>query len=270
MAFQPIGDLLSGPVSESLGQREDHCQLHGAFTTRGMRFLLGKRREHWSGCPACAGEVAEKERLARMQVDAAEQAVSLERMLGQTALPERFRDRTFDNYQVEAGNKLQARALGTCRKYVDVFDSKMLPEGTGLILMGQRGTGKSHLAGAILKGLLPRHVGVYTTFMAMLHSIRATYDKGSLVTERQVIERLSSVPLLVIDEIGVQRGTDDEHIQLFGIIDNRYGRKLPTILLTNQDEAGIERFVGDRLYDRLVETSHMVKFDWASHRRPPQ
>ena len=88
-------------------------------------------------------------------------------------------------------------------------------------------------------------------------------------TERtvSVIARFSEVPLLVIDEIGVQYGTDGEQTVLFEILDRRYREMMPTILLTNQGAEGLRTFIGDRSFDRLRENSRWVTFDWDSYRK---
>jgi DNA replication protein DnaC len=71
---------------------------------------------------------------------------------------------------------------------------------------------------------------------------------------------------LVIDEIGVQYGTEGEQTILFDVLDIRYRDQMPTILLTNQDMAGARQFLGDRTWDRIRETGRWVSFDWESFR----
>jgi len=72
--------------------------------------------------------------------------------------------------------------------------------------------------------------------------------------------------LLVLDEIGVQYGTDGEQTILFDVLDRRYRDLKPSILLTNQDKAGFKQYIGERVFDRLTETSKWVAFDWQSYR----
>jgi DNA replication protein DnaC len=50
------------------------------------------------------------------------------------------------------------------------------------------------------------------------------------------------------------------------VIDNRYSGKRPTILMSNQSIKGIAGYIGERAFDRLKETSTLVKFDWPSYR----
>ena len=81
------------------------------------------------------------------------------------------------------------------------------------------------------------------------------------------MDRLSKVGLLIIDEIGIQFGSDTEKLLISEIIDNRYQNLLPTVLISNLDLAGIKSCIGERSYDRLREDGgKVVAFNWDSHR----
>ena len=64
----------------------------------------------------------------------------------------------------------------------------------------------------------------------------------------------------------MQYGTDGEQTIVFDVLDRRYREVRPTLILTNQDKAGLKAFVGERTFDRLVETCRWVPFDWPSYR----
>ncbi|MBK6594316.1 MAG: ATP-binding protein [Burkholderiales bacterium] len=102
--------------------------------------------------------------------------------------------------------------------------------------------------------------------MSIIRNVRGTWRKDSEQSETEVLRMYGTADLLVIDEIGVQYGTDGEQTILFDVMDRRYREMMPTILLTNQAKAGFKQFIGDRSFDRLVETSRWVAFDWPSHR----
>lgn len=73
--------------------------------------------------------------------------------------------------------------------------------------------------------------------------------------------------LLILDEVGVQHGSDTEKLILFEIINGRYEAARPTIVISNLDAAGLEQFLGERAFDRLREGGgRLVVFDWESHR----
>lgn len=187
----------------------------------------------------------------------------LETLIDRAAIPRRFVGRDFDAYKAQSDG--QAHALSVARAYAGQFEQR-LHRGQGLVFAGQVGTGKSHLAAAILQAVLPERVGLYVTMMGLIRMVRGTWRKDAEQTEADVLRTLSTVDLLVVDEVGVQYGTESEQTILFEVLDERYLSMLPTILLTNQDKDGFRAYVGDRTFDRLTETCRWVAFDWASHR----
>lgn len=251
----------SGAMREDLGERVQACDQHGEFTSKGERYF--GRREVWTGCPACA-ELARQQQAAADQLAAAQrERERLESFIERAAVPRRFIGRTFDNFN--ATTPEQQRALDVARGYAETFDQRF-KAGHGLVFSGMPGTGKSHLAAAILQVVLPRHTGLYVTCMGLIRMVRNTWRRDSAQSEQDVLNMLAGVDLLVIDEIGVQYGTDGEQTVLFEVLDQRYQDQVPTILLTNQDKDGFKGYVGERSFDRLTETSRWVAFDWASHR----
>jgi DNA replication protein DnaC len=251
----------NGAMREHLGECVQVCEQHGEFTSKGERFL--GRREVWTGCPACA-DLARQQQAAADQLAAAQrERERLESFIERAAVPRRFIGRTFDNFS--ATTPEQQRALDVARGYADTFEQRF-KAGHGLVFSGMPGTGKSHLAAAILQVVLPRHTGLYVTCMGLIRMVRNAWRRDSAQSEQDVLNTLAGVDLLVIDEIGVQYGTDGEQTVLFEVLDQRYQDQVPTILLTNQDKDGFKGYVGERSFDRLTETSRWVAFDWASHR----
>jgi len=269
MMARSLDSLVSAAVApsaghslrEALGERSAECEQHGAFTSTGERFF--GRREVWSGCPACADAARQAQAEADALAAAERARERLELFTQRAAVPRRFVGRSFENFT--ASTAQQQRALEVARGYADSFDRR-LQAGHGLVFSGLPGTGKSHLAAAILQAVLVRNTGLYTTLMGMIRMVRNTWRRDSAQSEQQVLDTLAGVDLLVIDEVGVQYGTEGEQTVLFEVLDLRYQEQLPTILLTNQDKDGFKSYVGDRSFDRLTETSRWVAFDWPSHR----
>lgn len=251
----------AGAMREPLGDREVMCEKHGAYTATGTRYM--GTREIWTRCPDCEEERIAAERQAEADHQAEKAQRALKAAIGEAAIPARFIGRSFDNFKAET--EAQRHALMVARDYAEGFE-RNLETGASLILSGMPGTGKSHLATAILQAIMPRHVGLYMTCMSLIRAVRDTWRRDSERSETEVLATLCAVPLLVIDEIGVQYGTDGEQTLLFEIIDRRYRDMNPTILLTNQDKKGFREYIGDRTFDRLVETGRWVPFDWESYR----
>lgn len=246
---------------QALSPRTMDCGKHGGYEATGQR--LPKGREIWSRCPGCIADDRAEDQRGRELMAAQVAKADLESKLEQTAIPTRFLGKSLDNFNAET--EQQKYALTVARDYLENF-AAYAKRGEGLILSGMPGTGKSHIAGAILQGLLPKRVGMYATCMNLIRMVRGTWRKDSEIGEAQVLDTLCRVPLLVVDEIGVQYGTDGEQTILFDVLDGRYRNMQPTILLTNQDRAGLKTFIGERAYDRLTETSRWIAFDWASYR----
>jgi DNA replication protein DnaC len=249
------------PLREPMGERVVNCEQHGDYTSAGTRYL-GKR-EVWTSCPDCAEARLAAERQAEADAEAKRRQDTIISMMDEANIPARFIGRTFDNYR--ATTEGQRQALATVREYAETFP-KHFKAGTGLVLSGLPGTGKSHLAGAVLQHILPAHVGLYVTCMAMIRAVRGTWRKDSEKSEREMLAMFTDVSLLVLDEIGVQYGTDGEQTIIFDVLDRRYREMKPTILLTNQAKKGFKEFIGERSFDRVVETSRWVPFDWESYR----
>lgn len=244
------------PLARSGEVRKAQCPEHGEFMSR---HIIGKI---WSKCEVCA---AVHEQAQQRQADerrAAEAIRVRHEALGRAGIPARFGSRSFDNYLVTTDH--QRHAVTTCRAYAEAI-SDHVRRGTGLILAGSPGTGKTHLAAAILRSVLPRDV-LYITGADLVRSIRATWRRDSAATEAQVSDRLHRLDLLVIDEVGAQHGTDFEQTILFDVVDNRYRDVRPTILVTNQDRAGLRVCLGERSFDRIAEICKLVPFDWPSYR----
>lgn len=244
-----------------LGEIVIECKDHGAYTSAGTRYM-GKR-EIWTPCPDCEERRIAAELQAKANEKAERAARVLASMIDEALIPPRFVGRSFDNFIAESPSQL--KALEVSKRYAELFDENA-KRGAGLIFSGLPGTGKSHLAAAVMQTIMPKHQALYMTCMGMIRAIRGTWRRESETSESEMLSRFGSVPLLVLDEVGVQYGTDGEQTIIFEVMDRRYRDMQPTILLTNQNAKGFTEFVGERVYDRLREVSTWVTFDWPSHR----
>lgn len=239
------------------------CAVHGEYLGEKLIIKILKNREVNSECPKCKEE---KERVDRERIRADEMERKrrhYEKFLSMSNIPHRFKERNFENFV--ASNAKQEKALQVCQSFADEFEQNY-KQGKSLILSGKPGTGKSHLAAAVIQSLYPNYQGQYMTLMDMIRLVRGTWSRNSEKSEAQVLKELCFIDLLVIDEIGVQYGTDGEQNIIFDVLDGRYREQVPTIMLTNQDKEGLQKCIGERVFDRLRETSTWVSFDWESYR----
>lgn len=241
-------------------EKQEMCRQHGQYISKG--YTIGKTTR-WLSCPECsklsaAAELAEQERK-----EAEEAQKRMEARLTQSGIPARYRSKDFASYVTDSQDK--EKALSTAMEFAHNFDEHYR-KGTVVVFSGMPGTGKSHLAIAIAQAIMGKHTALYTSAIDAVRMIRNTWRRDSDKTETQVLDALTTVHLLILDEVGVQYGTEAEQVSLFDIIDKRYRDMMPTILLTNQGKAGLKTFLGDRSFDRLREGGIWVPFDWASQR----
>jgi DNA replication protein DnaC len=246
--------------ASDIGHAQRNCDVHGPYMAKGTRL---RTRDVWTQCPSCVKQAADEDMRKKAEVARLADEKRREQQLMTAAIPVRFIGRTLANFKAETPE--QTKALNVARDFV-VNWSEVYKKGNWLVFSGLPGTGKSHLAIAILQALMPAHVGRYMTCMELIQTIRATWRKDSEEAETELLDKLAGLPLLVIDEVGVQYGTDSEQNHLFDVLDRRYREMRPTILLTNQNKEGFKQFVGDRVYDRMTECAKWVPFTWGSYR----
>lgn len=136
------------------------------------------------------------------------------------------------------------------------------------MFLGSPGTGKTHLSvGIALEIMRNGKSAVFTTASRLLRSIKDTYSKRSEITESQAIAVFTGCDLLIVDEVGVQRGSDYEKDMLFDVINERYENTKPIIILSNLAIADVREYLGDRVYDRMRENGGKAfVMDWESYR----
>ncbi len=149
--------------------------------------------------------------------------------------------------------------------YVERWE-QIKEENHGLILWGNVGTGKSYFAGCIANALMEREVSVcMTNFALILNDLAASYKDRN-----EYIARLCSFPLLILDDFGMERGTEYGLEQVYNVIDSRYRSGKPLIVTTNltlEELQNPEDTPHARIYDRLMEMCTPVRFTGENFRK---
>lgn len=201
-------------------------------------------------------ERQEKEERERKEMEA---VAALKR---QSLMDERLADATFENFQQ---TKQNARQLRLCRRYAEHFD-EMLEKNQGLLFYGGVGTGKTYAAACIANYLLSRRRSVVmTSFVKLLNSMQTFREDDSVM-----LNRLNRAKLLIIDDLGAERGTDFALEKVYDIIDSRYRARLPVILTTNLSMDEMKEAVDiryTRIYDRIFELCYPLEFVGRSWRK---
>lgn len=173
-----------------------------------------------------------------------------------SVIPPRYRGVSFERPPVsDMERDLQTKAAVTeVRKYIAELETR-LQEGRGLWLFGDTGTGKTTLAMLISKAALEagKTVAIYS-LPKLLARIRRTYDsepggEGYL----SFFERLTSVDLLHIDDLGAEKRSDWVLEQLYALVNERYEAQRSVLITTNLDHQELEEQIGSRTVSRLTQ-----------------
>jgi DNA replication protein DnaC len=245
----------------STGDERRNCSAHGEYTAR----TYGAAGVQMHGaCPQCS----ELYRAVREKEEAQAREAAKPDLLKASAIPKRFADKSLADFV--ATSKEQKKAHAVASRFVDHFDD-VRQRGTSVILCGTYGTGKTLLACAMAQAVIVRYgrSAAYTTALNAVRRIKDTWRQVDHVveTEKQAIAAFVKPDLLVLDEVGVQFGSEAEKLLLFDILNGRYEDVKPTIVISNLDVNGMAGYLGDRVMDRLKEGGGMiVPFEWQSHR----
>lgn len=148
---------------------------------------------------------------------------------------------------------------------VECYDRMLRPAPSSKIAMLQR-IAKNN---GVDSSFLPGYAVDAAPDAAGGSSMKETW-RNSEASESEVLKNLIEPDLLILDEVGVQFGSDTEKLILFEIINGRYENRRATILISNLAMDGLKAYLGDRIIDRLREGGgRQVVFDWDSFRKRP-
>lgn len=153
----------------------------------------------------------------------------------------------------------------TARRYVEEWET-MRAENIGYLFWGGVGTGKSYLAACIANALMEKEIPVcMTNFALILNDLAASFEGRN-----EYISRLCRYPLLILDDFGMERGTEYGLEQIYSVIDSRYRSGKPLIATTNLTLEELQHPQDTphaRIYDRLLAMCAPVCFTGGNFRR---
>jgi len=177
-------------------------------------------------------------------------------------IPERYRDIGFDRYPV---TEIDARIVNATRRFVERIDTN-LDAGRGLWFMGPVGTGKTTLAMLVTKAALEHgRSAARFSLPGLLSQIRKTFDTGS---HNDLLESLTAVDLLHIDDIGAEQTTPWVLEELYSIINARYEEQRSVVVTTNiLDRDTLCQQITERTVSRLTEMCEELPLLGQDHRK---
>lgn len=194
----------------------------------------------------CSHELEAREAMEAARV----YSMSVERNT-KTAFPHAdYQHMTFD-----ADDMKNPVATEYARRFAETFN----PENSmGLVFCGERGAGKTFLSACIANDILKRGFSVEMTNITRIsQAVDATFDGRA-----DEIKRLMQLDLLVLDDLGTERGTEYMMEHAFNVIDGRYKANKPMVISTNATFDGMATesdILKGRIYDRIIEKCFPVE-----------
>ena len=174
---------------------------------------------------------------------------------------------TFEKFLNEKG-----QAYKVAYNYAKSFE-QMKEDNVGLLFYGDVGSGKTYLACAIANELIEREQ-VKVKIMNLSQVINQIQKSAFKVDSNEIISNLSNIPLLILDDLGIERDTSYAREQVYNIINSRYLKGKPTIFTTNLSLEIIQNPNIDleykRIYSRILEMTIPVKVTGEDFRRKIQ
>jgi DNA replication protein DnaC len=175
-----------------------------------------------------------------------------------SGVPERYWFESVDTYR--ATNEMQTRAQQSARGFIDAIKCGRF---ASLVMIGNAGTGKTHLACGIVRAC----GGKYRTAPDIVEELRRAKSFSATETEAKIIDYYGHTSLLVIDEIGRGINAVDEKYMIYQVLNARYNTRKPTVLISNHKKAEFLQYIGVAAADRLVESAEMIEMNGESFRR---
>jgi len=167
---------------------------------------------------------------------------------------------TFDNFRVDGFRPHEEQTLRQAYRRAREFAED--PDGW-LILLGDYGCGKTHLAAAIANHCVQRgHPSLFVVVPDLLDHLRATYSPGSSVTYDERFDAILTAPLLILDDLGTQQTTPWAQEKLYQVFNYRYNARLPTVVTSNRLLEEIDPRLRSRMSDpELCQIYRIVNRD---------
>ena len=224
-------------------------------------------QKYWNEYDMKKLQMLEEEKKLRMMQEFANK---VDKIIKNSKMSNRNLNYKFENFEVNSNNKKVYQSL---KEYSEKLANSV--ERKGLILVGNNGVGKTHLACSIANELIKNGIPIiYGTLINLLAELKNTYDVYNNISEMKIIKLYEKVDLLIIDDLGKEKPSEWGLEKLFTIINTRYENNSPVIITTNYDQNSLinrlningEIETAKSIISRLYEMCYLVKIEDRDHR----
>ena len=195
------------------------------------------------------------------------------RLFRQADIPERYKWKFVDDFRMAApdGTPIDLATTVYLRIHQDLIEAAEEPK-RGYLLHGNPGTGKTLMGCIALNELMLRWTKSGRFLKLSLNyfqKLRDSYNPDNVHYGRTgtILEELCNMPYLVIDDFGVERGTDWQQEVLYDLVDGRYGDQRFTVVTTNKPLDELEKLAEGRIYSRLMEMCQFIPMNGLDYRK---
>lgn len=254
-----MSDLMKKTTQPEYGK----CTIHGCVLIDGVGDNV-ERQSNWDleiYCEQCRKIEQEKKQEKHAALLIQEKARQYPIMQANAGVTPRFLQASLDSFITDTAP--QQEILAVLRQFIETRGN----EPTNLILVGRLGTGKTFSGYALVNAWLQTdRDALFLTAIGLIRKVRDTWNSKE-ERESKVVQRLATVGLLVIDEVGVQSCSANENMIITDILNQRYEHRKPTVIIGNLSSSELTAVLGERVIDRLYEGGRGLSFTWESRRR---
>ncbi len=231
-----------------------------------------------AGCPHCRGtgwKIIERNEVSAAEPCDCVGATRAKTLEDRANIPPLYAKASLDNFLLPQDNQIARRDLADVVTIVRAYQRNFPDEKTpGLLLMGDPGSGKTHLAVATLRALLARgHEGLFFDYQNLLDRIRSGYSAASGTSDKEAYRFALDTDVLLLDDLGAHRVTDWVEDTVTAIVTHRCNNRKPLIATTNLTDperasptagkldyrVSLADRIGPRARSRLFEMCRIVR-----------